>query len=691
MNRNEIIAQKISSAITWISIAFFFVLPLFMLPITTEFNEYNKLVLLIGTTSVMLVLWIVSFLLRKKVVVSRTPFDIPLVLLLAAFLISTWYSVSRYTSIFGSFNSWHWTAVEMFSLIVLFYVIVTNVDEMKKVWLMVISFVSSVFVVAIVAILGYFNVFDSLFSNTTNTFLGTLTVDGFSPAGAVNSTIVLFLVALFFAIILLFNEIKAKNTIALGTLGLVTGVIGVALVLWLGYYIPGIPSQGATPIQPAFTTSWRIASSAIRDYPWFGTGLSTYSTAYNAYRSAGINGTDYWNVIFDRSGSEYMTLLTTAGVIGLIAFATFVLRVVFAARKVLAVSPASDAISRVKYPAALAVVSLLVIYLFVSSTVLTSILLFMMLALWMSVEKLQSGSGELVEEVELSFSAITGKNKEGSHSQLLPWIVSIPVLAISITILFFTVQDFRSNVAYATSLRLIAQNAPASEIYNAQGKAINLNGYRDAYHRGYAETNISFANAIAQVRGEELTDTDRSDILTLIDEAIRQVRVTTELLNPVSAANWQVRANVYRNLLGVATGADQWALESYLNAINLAPSDPRLYVDLGGLYLTLALSTPEEGTTGEAPGENVPATPTTREDNLARAESVLLNAINLKSDYANAHYNLAAVYNAAERYDLAKTELETVLRLVANEGPEHDRAQQDLDVVNTRLSETTQQ
>jgi len=273
----------------------------------------------------------------------------------------------------------------------------------------------------------------------------------------------------------------------------------------------------------------------------------------------------------------------------------------------------------------------------------------------------------------------------------LPWIVSIPVLAISITILFFTVQDFRSNVAYATSLRLIAQNAPASEIYNAQGKAINLNGYRDAYHRGYAETNISFANAIAQVRGEELTDTDRSDILTLIDEAIRQVRVTTELLNPVSAANWQVRANVYRNLLGVATGADQWALESYLNAINLAPSDPRLYVDLGGLYLTLALSTPEEGTTGEAPGENVPATPTTREDNLARAESVLLNAINLKSDYANAHYNLAAVYNAAERYDLAKTELETVLRLVANEGPEHDRAQQDLDVVNTRLSETTQQ
>jgi len=692
MESSKNIGQYLSRGISWTAVIFFFLLPLYVLPFTTEFSEYNKLYLLIFGSFVLLVLWLVRSLIQKKVVISKTPFDIAFVLLLASFAFSTFYSVSMTNSLFGTFNSWHWTIVELCALVAFFYVIVTSVRQIATVRLMVFAFMTSSFIVALVAILGYFNVFDTVFNDTTNLFLSSLTIDGFSLAGSVDSTIILFLVSLFFTIPLALRALKDKKIFSVATYGLMSGAIAFALVLWLGHYIPGVPAHGSSPAQLSFSTSWRVASSAIRDYPWFGTGLSSFSAAYNAYRPAAINQTEFWSVIFDRSGSEYMTLLTTTGVIGLVAFLFFVVRAMFAARTSLTSSVSlkvESFMTHTKNASILGVISIVFLYFFTSSTVSTSILLFMLLVLWMLTEKLTQPEGGMVDEVELSFAAIRGdKDRQGEPSQLLPWIVGVPLLIIASVVMFFTVQDVRSNFAYASSLRMIGQNATPVDIYNQQTAAINLNGRRDAYHRSFADTNISFANLIAQSQGETLTDTDRNDIVTLIDEAIRQVRIITEILDPASASNWQVRANVYRNLLGVATGADQWSLQAYQNAISLAPNDPRLYVDLGGLYLTLAVSTSDEGTTGEAPGDDVPTTPTTKQDNLARSEAALLKAISLKSDYANAHYNLAAVYNAAERYDLAKSELETTLRLIDPASPSYEQAQKDLETISAQIEPT---
>lgn len=694
MDNSSKLAGFLEKAILWLGIGFVFVFPLYVLPVTTEFSEYNKLYLTIIVSLVMLVMWLVRSVIQKKVVLAKTPLDVVFVLFLISFGLSTMYSISRYNSLFGSFNSWHWTVVELFASLSFFYVILSTLKERIVVKLMVGALVASIFVVALVGILGYFNVFDVIFKDSTNIFLASLTIDGFSLAGSVNSTIVLLLVGLFFSVTFLVDSLKTKKVMIAATYGLVVGAVGFALILWLGHYVPGISPRGMSPEQLSFSTSWRIATSAIRDYPWFGTGLSSYSSAYNAYRPVGINQTAEWNLIFDRSGSEYMTILTTAGVIGFAVFMLVAVRLLLIARRSSMASKSLEAprddFLRIKSSAILGVLSIVIIYLFTSSTVLTSVVLFILLTIWMACEKLSSVNVLEVEDVELSFAAIKGsKIRQVGEGQILPWVVGVPIAIIASIILFFTVQDVRSNIAFASSLRMINENAPAAEIYNAQSKAINLNGFRDAYHRGYADTNLAFANAIAQSQGENLTDTDRTDIATLIDEAIRQVRIITEILDAVSAANWQVRANVYRSLLGIATGADQWSLQAYENAINLAPNDPRLYVDLGGLYLTLAMSTTQtDGTSGEAPSGDVSTPPTTKQDNLARSEAALLRAINLKSDYANAHYNLAAVYNAAERYDLAKTELETTLRLLDPSTEDYGQTQKDLDQINAQIEAT---
>src|SRR5580693_8746903 len=69
----------------------------------TEFYEMPKLVFLVVTTTLLIGLWIFSWIVKGKIVLTRTPLDMPLLILLVVILISTYFSTSRYEAIFGNF------------------------------------------------------------------------------------------------------------------------------------------------------------------------------------------------------------------------------------------------------------------------------------------------------------------------------------------------------------------------------------------------------------------------------------------------------------------------------------------------------------------------------------------------------------------------------------------------------------
>lgn len=697
-----------------LSVVFFFIFPLFFLTNVSEFNEYPKLILLITTAGLMLILWMVKSILVKRFVIARTPFDLVLLFMVIVFAVSTYFSVSPNVSLFGQFNSWHWTLVEMLALVGLFYAVVSNVQGVGQVRVLLMSIFSSAFVASLVSIIVYFNVLDGKQLPAYLNFLQVLAVDGFSTVGNTVSTLVLFLVGAFIGFFLIRSAMaswRLGQRFALVTVSVMSLPIIFGLVLWLAVYIPGLPGRSLPITQLDFSATWRIASSAIRDYPLWGTGPSTYSAAYNAYRPASINQTDYWNVVFDRGGNEYMSWMTTLGIVGVIALLGLLVQVVRTSRVVLLPTSAGhekttdSAVAELlayRSPVVLGVLGILLVFFFTPSTVFTVGLMFMLLVVWMLIEKHQPGG--LVDDVVLSLAAIKARlfladgkmsaidNQDQHGGQIMPWLVGVPTFVIVAVSMFYLVQDVRSNVAYAQSVRALNANSPAQEIYDAQGSAINLSPRRDAYHRAYAQTNITLAGVIATQRGESITDGERNDVVTLIQQAIREIRIITEVLDPASALNWQVRGNVYQNLLGVATGADQWALEAYQNAIRLAPLDPRLRVNIGSLYLTLAVSAPAtDGTQGDAPAADAPQVPATKQANLVQAEGAFLDAIRLKPDYANAHFNLAAVYKEAQRYDLAKTELESTLRLLDPSSADYQTAQTELDQVTPLVTPTPAQ
>jgi tetratricopeptide (TPR) repeat protein len=109
-------------------------------------------------------------------------------------------------------------------------------------------------------------------------------------------------------------------------------------------------------------------------------------------------------------------------------------------------------------------------------------------------------------------------------------------------------------------------------------------------------------------------------------------------LAPQNPDAWANLGSIYRALVGVAGGAEDWALAAYQQAVALSPNDPLLRLDLGGVYFV-------------------------RKD-YQNAINQFGAATQLKSDLPNAWYNLAQAYKANGDEDKALEALRQTLAVL---------------------------
>jgi tetratricopeptide (TPR) repeat protein len=142
---------------------------------------------------------------------------------------------------------------------------------------------------------------------------------------------------------------------------------------------------------------------------------------------------------------------------------------------------------------------------------------------------------------------------------------------------FYGVKFYLADVNYAK-----AQNL--SEISQSQAyleKAVRLNPKMPQYRAVLARNYLSQALTEMQKNKD---DQDANKIQALVAVAINQARVATELA-PKQIAMWETLGMVYREIRTVATGAIEWGIKSFEEAINLEPKNPVFYTELGKLYL----------------------------------------------------------------------------------------------------------
>lgn len=132
----------------------FLLTPLVMFPATSEIFEFNKILFIYTATALIGFFWILKMVLNRKIILKKTPLDIPIILFLGALVLSTFFSIDIQTSVFGYYGRFNGGLLSMVSYIFLFYGFISNEIDAKK--SIIVSILSSV-VVILWGLPGHFN------------------------------------------------------------------------------------------------------------------------------------------------------------------------------------------------------------------------------------------------------------------------------------------------------------------------------------------------------------------------------------------------------------------------------------------------------------------------------------------------------------------------------------------------------
>jgi len=648
------LSDYIDYAISFLLMAVAGLTPLLFFNQTTEFFEMPKLVFLVVATILLVGLWIFSWILKGKVTITRTPLDIPLLILLTIVILSTYFSTTRFAAIYGNFPTVHGSAVAWTSYILLYFVTVSHLKSLAKIRNFLYVLYGSAVVVSLVTLLSFFGLFLPFnFAQSVN----------FTPTGSSFSTIAFLLLLLPFPMLSLLNPNKylpAPFALALSILfsvtialtGAIPTYVALVIVYALSLFVskpqqvrktvglfvipvvitivtlilaylpfPGNVIQAREvnfpkEIQLPFSTSWKVSASAFRDAPFIGTGPSSYLFNFTSYKPAEFNLLPIWNLSFDKAYNEFLHILGTLGILGFLAFVLFgIVTFVTSWRNLsLANSESQEDHSHILAPA-LAVSGIIsIILLAIHSTTLVSIVmsLFVLAALMLSQKSIR----DRAMEFSIGIKAATAGNRQFDLLPVIFFVIFLVGAVPALVRLYNVVAgDFYHRQALSQA------NRSGSLTYQNLQRAETLNPRVDLYRVDMAQTNFALANAIASQKGPTaenpqgtLTDQDRQTIQTLLSQSVNEGRAAVAL-SPRSARNWEVLGAIYRNITGVAQNAFTFSLDAYGRAIQRDPLNPALRVSVGGIYYSIR--------------------------NYDLAIRFFSDAANLKPDYANAYYNLS--------------------------------------------------
>ncbi len=653
--RNHI-SVYLDNAITFLLLLIAGATPLLFLNQTTEFFEMPKLIFLIVSTLLLFGLWIASWIFKGKVSFTRTPLDIPLLFLLGVVLVSTYFSVTKTAAIYGNFPTVHGSAVAWVTYILLYFVTVSHLKTIGRIKTFLTVLYGSAVVVAFITLFSFFNLYLPFdFARAAN----------FTPTGSSFSTIAFLLLLLPLPLFSLLNPNKHFSfpialtlsilfSVTVALTGAIPTYVALAIIFVLCVFISkphqvrrtlpmfaipvlvtaatlflaytplpgplgGIYQQERNfpkEIQLPFAISWKVTASTFRDAPFIGTGPATYLFNFSSYKPAEFNQTRFWNFSFDNAYNEFLQILGTLGILGFSAVVFLTMIILRTAWKNLSSEATEGEMDgRPVFLPALAIsgiVSIILLAIHAATLVSLVITLFIFAALMMS----QRAIRERVVEFALGIKATTSDNKQ---FDLFPVIIFIIFLVGSVPAFYKLFNVVTAD--YYHRQALAQANKSGTLTYQYLQKAESLNPEIDLYRVDMAQTNFALANAIAAQKGPtaqnpkgSLTDQDRQTIQTLISQAVNEGRASVAL-SPRSPRNWEVLANIYRNISGVADNALAFSLDAYGRAIQRDPLNPGLRLNVGGIYYTAK--------------------------NYDLAIRFFTDAINLKPDYVNAYYNLA--------------------------------------------------
>lgn len=678
-----------SSVTRWSVATLFFLTPVFFLPWTSNVLEVNKQTLLVVLTAVALSAWLGSMVVAKRLTFKSGWLTVPPALVLVSALVSSIGSLAGYQTWVGQASQEYTSFLTVATLVFLYYVLMNVREEASMARAAMNALFASAAVSGILGLLSLGGWFRLPFDFAA--------VAGFNLVGTVNG-FAAFLCAVMFMGVAAWMVSNGNLSVPTRALIAVDALVAFAVMvavdvssLWIvsalcvllvaafGFFRAAAfpdPRRFAVPllvllasvllfffrtpmplgapavVSPSYAASWDIATSVLSEgWPRLvaGSGPGTYAFDYALRRPDAVNGTLFWNTHFDRAKSHALTVLTTFGALGAVLWLAAMLSVGAAALARL-LRQKDAAAWQTTFALFVGWLALFLTHLLSSSNVTLSFLL------W-------GVSGLLAAEC-----ARTTVDTDFARSPRLGLAASFAFVLVGVGVLATLVVSggrYAAELSFAKAVALDASGADASEVIAAVDRAISYNPRSDIYQRNLASAYLTRARAaIAAAQGTELSAEARTAVSNDISAAVNASKRATDL-EPNNVSNWTVRAMVYRDVMPFVTNAEDFAAATVQRAVALEPGNPTHQVDLGRIQLAVADRAKQ--LKGADDAELAKAAATAETDNLAAAEQSFLAAVALKSDYAVAHYYLAATYEREGRLDDAVARLEALRAVTPND------------------------
>ncbi|MBI4133101.1 tetratricopeptide repeat protein [Candidatus Uhrbacteria bacterium] len=654
---------------------FVFLFPFVYFPGLHDTLELPKQAILLTTLALAGILWIIRVFMTRTLTIRRSFIFFALVLYLVTIGIATLTSLDRYVSFFGGVFNEYASLATLVGFALLFFFVVNAERDLALVRELLIAFLSSATLLGVIMVLRFFGVgLPGLPALGSWTPVGSVFALGLVSAGTLllaqglllvhpaghreflpgRSGTALRLLAVLagvfhLVILIMLDWWVAWVAVLVGTgllllfvfvyahvfrnllhllLPLITFVVAVLLL----FVRTPIRANVTSEISPGHGMSWEITTATLRDHAALGSGPATYAFDFAKYRPASLLASPLWNVRFDHSRSFVLTLLPTVGLAGAIVWLLLIGLVVGGVVK-------SFFREREATAWLLTVVTFfpwvgLLVARFLYSSNMTLEFMFWFLTALLAVMTTRSLS-------PTTFVA--------SPRALLGTSFGAVLFAVLVvTVLVSSVARTGGWFAFARSLRANAAG-DFDRVREELVRAVDRDPRTDVFSRNLARVHLVEATRTTTL--PELQGTLNAAVLA----ARRAVSA-----GPENSANWIVLGAIHRELAPAVTGAGELALVAFLRARELEPRNPAYPTEMGRVEIILADRARIEA---ESRDEAVRRSALARvAEHLVNAERLFNEAIELKQDFAPAHFYIAAVLDRQGRLAEAITKLESVVQ-----------------------------
>ncbi len=655
--------QKIEKAIYFSFSLLFFLLPLIVIPVTSELFEFNKIVFLYILTTIITSFWLAKIIISQKLTFKKTPLDLPLITFLLANLISTYFSIDRHMSIFGYYSRFNGGLLPIISYTLLYFAFVNNIKKEKVIDFIKITFASSV-IVCLYAILQKAGIDKNIWvQDVQNRVFSTLGQPNWLSAFIVfifptslaytfyldkkRSQRRFFILALIYFLVLLFtksrsgllgfvaanilfllisfliNKAKIKKQALLFNLSIIfiTLIIGTPWTPSLKELISknknSTPPQAGTVLETGGTESgeirkivWKGAIKVFKDYPVFGTGPETFALSYFKYKPAEHNLTSEWDFVYNKAHNEYLNYLANTGILGLFSYLILILSsILMMAREIKKTKDEKEKFITLGLLSGY--IGFLTTNIFGFSVAVTSFLFF------------------IYPAIAFSFKNQAEEKEEKYYFDTKAKISLLILGFISIFIIYKLINYWLADFYYSR-----AKDYNRSKNYafaqDSLNKAIKLKPQEPVYLDELAKTTLGLAISAFNKNNQNQTEELANKALDQIKEAVN--------LSPNNIFFRKTYSSILIQLSIIDPKLTTDAENSLLDLSQFAPTDPKVYYNLGLIYL--------------------------RSNNPQKAKEVLEKSVELKSNYRDGRLALSTAYNKLGEKEKAKEELKYILEKI---------------------------